>query len=258
MDAQQIWNAYATIVNKEVTHIFRIWGQTILPPVVIALLYFTVFGKILGERVGEVHGVPYIQFVVPGFLMFAVIMNSFTNTSTSFFSAKFMSRNIDELLVSPTPPWAIIAGFVTGGVVRGLVVGCFVALVSLVYVFPPVHHAFVILFFIVLSSALFALAGLVNGVYGTSFESISIIPTFIITPTVYLAGVFYSVHQLPPFFQQITYINPIFYLINGFRYGFLGVSDVPLSVSIVVLLALIAILIAIAMYLIRNGLGLKQ
>ncbi len=258
MNSTQVWNAYYTIVRKELVRIFRIWGQTFLPSIIMALLYFTVFGKILGERVGDIHGVQYIQFVVPGFVMFSVIMNSFTNTSTSFFSAKFMSRNIDELLISPTPPAIIIAGYVTGGVLRGVIVGILVAIVSILYVYPPIHHLFIILFFLIVSAILFALAGLVNGIYGKTFDSISIVPTFIITPIVYLAGVFYSVDQLPPFFQTLTFINPVFYIINGFRYGFLGEADVAISTSITVLLAMIAILLAVSIYLIRNGLGLKQ
>lgn len=258
MNVQQIWNAYYTIVRKETVRVFRIWAQTFLPSVIMSLLYFTVFGKILGDRVGEIHGVPYIQFVVPGLVMLSVITNAFTNTSTSFFAAKFMSRNIDELLISPTPPWVIIAGYVTGGMMRGVIVGILVTAVSLFYAYPSVHHIFVILFFLILSSLLFSLGGLVNGIYGKTFDSISIVPTFIITPIVYLAGVFYSIQQLPPFFQNLTYINPIFYIINGFRYGFLGIADVALTTSITVLLALIGVLLVVSMYLIRNGLGLKQ
>lgn len=258
MNPNEMWNAYYTIVRKETVRIFRIWGQTFLPSVIMSLLYFTVFGKILGERVGEIHGFPYIQFVVPGLVMLSVITNAFTNTSTSFFAAKFMSRNIDELLVSPTPPWIIIAGYVTGGVMRGMIVGILVTAVSLFYAVPPLHNIFVICFFLVLAAILFSLGGLVNGIYGKTFDSISIVPTFVITPIVYLAGVFYSIHQLPPFFQSMTYINPIFYIINGFRFGFLGIADVPLTTSITVLLALITTLIFVSMYLIRNGLGLKQ
>lgn len=258
MNAQQTWNAYYTIVRKETVRIFRIWGQTFLPSMVMALLYFTVFGKVLGARVGMVHGVEYIQFVVPGFVMFSVIMNSFTNTSTSFFATKFMSRNIDEVLVSPTPPWVIIAGYVSGGVIRGLIVGVLVTLVSVFFVFPPIHNIFIILFFLILSSILFSLAGLMNGIYGKTFDSISIVPTFIITPVVYLAGVFYSIDQLPRFFQALTHINPVFYIVNGFRYGFLGMADVSIATATVVLFSLIGVLLAGCVYLIRNGLGLKQ
>ncbi len=258
MNTTQMWNAYYTIIRKETVRIFRIWGQTFLPSVIMSLLYFTVFGKILGERVGEIQGFPYIQFVVPGLVMLSVITNAFTNTSTSFFAAKFMSRNIDEILVSPTPPWVIIAGYVTGGVIRGIIVGTLVIAVSLLYAVPPLHSIFVIFLFLVLAAILFSLGGLVNGIYGKTFDAISIVPTFVITPIVYLAGVFYSVHQLPPFFQNLTYINPIFYIINGFRYGFLGIADVPLATSITVLLALITTLLFASMYLVRNGLGLKQ
>jgi ABC-2 type transport system permease protein len=258
MNTVQLRNAYYTIVRKETVRIFRIWGQTFIPSVITSLLYFTVFGKILGARVGEIMGFPYIQFVVPGLVMLSVITNAFTNTSTSFFSSKFMARNIDELLVSPTPPWVIIAGYVTGGMIRGIIVGLLVISVSLVYAVPPVTHPLIILLFLVLASLLFALGGLVNGIYGKTFDAISIVPTFVITPIVYLAGVFYSVQQLPPLFQQLTLLNPIFYIINGFRYGFLGVADVDISSSIIVLLTLIGVLIVYATYLVRNGLGLKQ
>jgi ABC-2 type transport system permease protein len=169
-----------------------------------------------------------------------------------------MARNIDELLVSPTPPWVIIAGYVSGGMIRGICVGLLVILVSLVYTTLPIAHPFIILTFLVLSSLLFSLGGLINGMYGKSFDSISVVPTFIITPVVYLAGVFYSVHQLPPFFQQITYFNPVFYIINGFRYGFLGFADVPLATSLSVLFGLIACSFLGAYWIIRSGFGLKQ
>jgi ABC-2 type transport system permease protein len=258
MNTQQLWNAYYMIVRKETVRIFRIWAQTFLPSVITSLLYFTVFGKVLGSRVGEIMGFPYIQFVVPGLVMLSVITNAFTNTSTSFFGAKFMARNIDELLVSPTPPWVIIAGFVSGGMIRGILVGVLVTLVSLVFAVPPVHHPWAIVFFLILASMLFSLGGLVNGIYGKSFDSISIVPTFVITPVVYLAGVFYSIHQLPPFFQQLTMFNPIFYMVNGFRYGFLGIADVSIATCSVVLITLSVVLCAYAFYLIRTGLGLKQ
>jgi ABC-2 type transport system permease protein len=199
-----------------------------------------------------------MQFVVPGLVMLSVITNAFTNVSTSFFAAKFMARNIDELLVSPTPPWVIIAGYVSGGMIRGICVGLLVMLASLVYTTLPMSHPFIILLFLILSSLLFSLGGLINGMYGKSFDSISIIPTFVITPIVYLAGVFYSIHQLPPFFQQITYLNPVFYIINGFRYGFLGVADVPFTTCISVLGGLILASFLGAYWIIRQGFGLKQ
>jgi ABC-2 type transport system permease protein len=258
MNTQQLANAYYTIVRKETIRIFRIWVQTFLPSVITALLYFTVFGKILGSRVGTVHGIPYIEFVVPGLVMLGVLTNSFTNVSTSFFASKFMARNIDEILVSPTPPWIIIAGYVTGGVVRGVCVGIAVTIASCIYAIPTIAHPLITILFLILASILFSVAGLINAIYGKTFDSISIVPNFVLNPIVYLAGVFYSIHQLPPFFQQLTYWNPVFYIINGFRYGFLGVSDISIGTSITVLCGLIVVAFFGAQFIIRKGFGLKQ
>ena len=250
--------SYYTIIRKETVRMFRIWGQTFVPSVMTSVLYFTVFGSILGSKIGKIDGFPYIHFVVPGLVMLAVVTNAFSNVSTSFYGAKFMGRNIDELLVSPTPPWVIIAGYVTGGVIRGVVIGLLVMAVSLFFAVPPIAHLSIIFLFLVLSSLVFSVGGLVNGIYGKSFDSISIVPTFFITPLVYLGGVFYSIHSLPAWLQSVTYVNPLFYLINGFRYGFLGVSDISIWLCVGVLLTLTAILVATSVYLIRTGLGLKQ
>ena len=192
------------------------------------MLYFAVFGNILGSRIGELNGVPYILFVVPGLVMLSVITNSFMDVATTFFQTKFFSRNIDEILVSPTPPSVIIAGFVASGVVRGMMIGILVLIVSLFFALPSIAHPLVVLLFLFLSSLVFALAGLINGIYAKTFDGISIVPTFVLTPLVYLGGVFYSIHSLPPLWQTVSLFNPIFYIINGFRYGFLGTSDVSL------------------------------
>jgi len=253
-----MFTSFYTIVRKDVVRIFRIWPQTFLPSIITSILYFLVFGKILGERIGEIGGHPYITFVVPGLVMLAVVTNSFSNVATTFFQAKFFARNIDEVLVSPTPPWVIISGYVAGGMVRGIVIGALVIIVSAFFSPLPMTHPFIILLFLILSSLLFSLAGLVNGIYAKSFDGISIVPTFVLTPLVYLGGVFYSAQALPPLWQKLTYADPIFYLINGFRDGFMGISDISLSLSIGVLLALISILVAISWYLIRTGLGLRQ
>jgi ABC-2 type transport system permease protein len=258
MNAYQTWTSFYTITRKETLRIFRIWIQTFMPSVINSLLYFTIFGTVLGSRIGEIQGVPYIQFVVPGLVMLAVVTNALMNVSSSFYAAKFMGRNIDELLVSPTPAWVIVAGYISGGVMRGVVVGVLVMAVSLVYAVPPVTHPFIIALFLLLSAFLFSALGLVNGIYGKSFDSISLIPTFAITPLVYLGGVFYSVHSLPAWLQTITYANPIFYLINGFRYGFLGISDVSIYLCVGILLALTIFFTALCAYLIHIGLGLKQ
>ncbi len=258
MAPQRIWTAFYTILRKDVVRIFRIWSQTFLPSVVTSTLYFLVFGTIIGSRLGNFGGVKYIQFIVPGLVMLSVVTNSFANVATTFFQAKFFSRNIDEILVSPTPPWVIIAGFVAGGMVRGVIIGFLVLLVSLFFAVPPVTHPFIILLFLLLSSMVFSLGGLVNGIFAKSFDGISIVPTFVLTPLVYLGGVFYSVQSLPPVFRGFTLANPIFYIVNGFRYGFLGFSDVSVYLSTGVLAVIALVLIAVNWYFIQTGLGLKQ
>lgn len=258
MNPYQMFTSFYTIVRKDVVRIFRIWPQTFLPSIVTSVLYFLVFGKILGSRIGEIGGYPYITFVVPGLVMLAVVTNSFSNVATTFFQAKFFARNIDEILVSPTPPWVIIAGYVAGGMVRGITIGFLVIIVSAFFTSLPLTHPFIVLLFLILSSLLFSLAGLVNGIYAKSFDGITIVPTFVLTPLVYLGGVFYSVHALPALWQKLTFTDPIFYLINGFRAGFMGISDISLTVSTGVLAALIALLAAVNWYFIRTGLGLRQ
>ncbi len=260
MDNYRKWIAFYTMLRKDVVRIFRIWAQTFLPSVVTSVLYFLIFGTVLGSRIGEMQGVDYMSFVVPGLVMLAIVTSAYSNSSFSFFQSKFFMRSIDEMLVSPMPPWLIIAGFVAGGVIRGVLVGFLVMLVSLF--FTGLHLAFynllVILVFAILTAIVFALAGLVNGVYAKSIDAINIVPTFVLTPLVYLGGVFYSVHSLPVFAQYLTFVNPIFYLINGFRYGFLGVADIAVWISFAVLGVLTVVLVAINWYLIRTGLGLKQ
>ena len=258
MSPEQMWISFYTIVRKDVVRIVRIWPQTFLPSVITSVLYFLVFGTVLGDRIGAIGEYDYIQFVVPGLVMLGVVTNAFSNTATTFFQAKFFSRNIDEILVSPTPPWILIAGFVSGGVIRGVVIGILVLLVSLFFAPLPLTSPLVILLFLILSSLLFSLAGLVNGIYAKNFDGITIIPTFVLTPLVYLGGVFYSVQTLPEIWQKLTYFDPIFYLINGFRWGFMGISDIPVATCIAVLFVLISLLIALNWYFIRTGLGLKQ
>jgi len=258
MNLYEMWISFYTILRKDVIRQARVWSQTFLPSVVTSVLYFLVFGSIIGERIGDFGGVPYIHFIVPGLVMLAVVMNSYSNVAFTFFTGKFFSRNIDEILVSPTPPWLMIAGYVGGGVVRGVVTGLLVILVSLFFAVPAIVHWWAVVLFLILSSVIFSLAGLINGIYAKNFDGISIVPTFVLTPLVYLGGVFYSIAALPSWWQAATYWNPIFYLINGFRYGFLGFSDVPLGAAFAVLLALIAALTAVNWYLIRKGLGLRN
>lgn len=236
----------------------RVWPQTFLPSMVTSSLYFLIFGAFLGSRIGDVHGVPYVMFVVPGLVMLAVVTNSYANTSFVMFSSKFFGRTIDEILVSPTPPWVLVAGYVTGGVVRGIAIGTLVLMVSLFFTKLAVSNIFVVLLFLILTSLVFSLAGLVNGVYAKSIDGINIVPTFILTPLVYLGGVFYSAQSLPGFWGSVTRFDPIFYIINGFRYGFLGVADSPLWFSTLILAGLASVLLVAAWYLIKTGLGLRQ
>lgn len=250
--------SFYTILRKGVVRILRIWSQTLLPSIVTSVLYFAVFGNILGSRIGELNGVPYILFVLPGLVMLAVITNSYMDVATTFFVSKFFSRNIDEILVSPTPPRVIIAGFIASGIVRGMLVGTLVLIVSLFFALPSIAHPLIVFLFLFLSSMVFALGGLINGIYAKSFDGISIVPTFVLTPLVYLGGVFYSISSLPAAWQTVSLFNPIFYIINGFRYGFLGFADISIYACIGVLLALALALLGINVYFLKNGLGLKQ
>lgn len=260
MDSYKLWIAFYTMLRKDVVRMFRIWPQTFLPSVVTSVLYFLVFGTVLGSQIGDMQGVPYMQFVVAGLVMLAIVTTSYANTSFTFFSSKFFARSIDEILVSPTPPWVMIAGFIGGGLIRGVITGSIVMAISVFFtgLHLSVHNVLFVLLFAILTSLVFSLAGLVNGIYAKTIDGINIVPTFVLTPLVYLGGVFYSVNSLPDWWKAITYANPIFYLINGFRYGFLGVSDVAVSLSVLVLLVMIGVLIALNWYFLRTGLGLKQ
>lgn len=260
MNALGLWTSFYTMIRKDVVRIFRVWVQTFLPSIITSVLYFLIFGTVLGSKIGTMQGVPYMTFVVSGLVMLAIVTTSYANTSFVFFSSKFFARSIDEILVSPTPPWLIIAGFVGGGIVRGVLVGTLVLLVSIFFtgLHLAVHNILIIFSFAILTALIFSLAGLVNGVYAKSIDGINIIPTFVLTPLVYLGGVFYSVHVLPGWWKAITYANPLFYLVNGFRYGFLGITDISLTLSTTILIGTAAILVAVNWYLIRKGLGLKQ
>ena len=258
MTKTELFAAYMTIVRKEFSRIFRIWPQTILPSLVTSSLYCLIFGNFLSDRIGQMGDYSYIQFVVPGLVMLGVITSSYIHTSFQFFTSKFFSRSIDELLVSPMPPWLIIAGFTTGGVVRGMIVGISILLVALLFAAPVVENIFVVLLFLFLTSLSASLAGLVNGVYAKKIDGINIVPTFVITPLVYLGGVFYSINILPTFWQSVSKFNPVLYIVDGFRYGFLGTSDLPILISVTVMVVLSLIFLAMNWFLIRTGLGLKQ
>lgn len=258
MDKQGLFISWYTIVRHEVVRGFRLWAQNFLPAAVTSILYFLIFGSFLGSKIGEVQGVAFVSFVVPGLIMLSVVTNTFMHVAFIFFGAKFFNRNINEILVSPTPPWIIISAYVSSGIVRGFLVGVLVFVVSLLFAPFLVHSLFYALLFLILSSLIFSLAGLVNGVFAKSFDNINIVPTFILTPLVYLGGVFYSTDALPPFWQQFTEYNPVFYIISGLRYGLLGISDVSIYVCVSVLLGLSIVLAGIAWFLIHKGLGLKQ
>jgi ABC-2 type transport system permease protein len=251
------WNSYRTMIRKESVRIFRIWPQTLLPPLITQSLYFLIFGGFIGSRVGLVGGVPYMAFVIPGLVMMAVIQNSFGNTVSSFFSAKFM-RNIDEIIVSPTPDWVMLAGFTTGGVIRGVVTGGLVYAVSAVFARPTVAHPWAVVLFLILTSALFSLAGFLNAIFAKKFDDVSIFSTFVLIPLTYLGGVFYSIEQLPPFWQSLSRFNPILYMVDGFRYGFFGTAGIPIWWSAALLAVVTVALVVINLRLLRKGTGMKN
>lgn len=251
------WIALLSIWRKEVTRFMRIWLQTLVPPVITMSLYFIIFGNLIGSRIGDMGGFSYIQFIVPGLIMMSVITNAYTNVSSSFFSAKFQ-RNIEELLVAPVPTYIIIAGYVGGGIARGILIGIIVTLVSLFFVPLTIYSWSVIILTLFMTALLFSLAGLINAVFAKTFDDISIVPTFVLTPLTYLGGVFYSLSLLPAFWQWVSKLNPIVYMINGFRYGFLGISDVSLSLTFITLTVFVLILYGIAWQLVEKGKGLRS
>ncbi|MCO4800034.1 MAG: ABC transporter permease [Colwelliaceae bacterium] len=249
--------ALKSILHKEVHRFMRIWVQTLVPPAITISLYFVIFGELIGSRIGQMGGFDYMSFIVPGLIMMSVITNSYSNVASSFFSAKWQ-RNVEEMLVAPVPNWVIVAGYVGGGMSRGILVGCIVTLISLLFTDIQIHNVWVIIVTVALTSATFALGGLINAIFAGSFDDISIIPTFILTPLTYLGGVFYSITLLPDFWQGVSHANPIVYMVNAFRYGFLGISDVSLTVAFSVLGAFIVTLYVIAMTLITKGIGLRS
>ena len=249
--------ALRTIVRREVNRILRIWGQTLVPPAITMTLYFLIFGGLIGSRIGSMDGISYMSFIVPGLVMMSVIQNSYGNISSSFFGAKF-GRHIEEMLVSPMPNWVILGGYVAGAVLRGLMVGAIVLLIAMFFTKVRVPHPFITFTTVLLGATIFALAGFVNAVYAKKFDDIAIVPTFILTPLTYLGGVFYSVKLLPDWAETATHANPIFYMVNAFRYGLLGVSDVPLWVAYALMLGFVAALAALGLWLLKRGVGLRS
>ena len=251
------WTAYFTIARREVLRFARIWVQTIVPPVVMVGLYFVIFGNLIGGRIGEMDGMRYIDFIMPGLVMMSIITNSYTNVVSSFYGAKY-SHHIEEMLIAPIPNVIIILGFVTGGVARGTCVGIAVTLVSLLFTDFTIHQPLVVFIVALLTSFLFSLAGLINGVFANSFDDVTIIPTFVLTPLTYLGGIFYSIQLLPEFWQQVSLGNPILYMIDSFRFGFRGSSDLPLAIALLVICGFIIILFSFSLWLLNRGTGIRQ
>ncbi|WEN15222.1 ABC transporter permease [Rhodanobacter sp. AS-Z3] len=250
--------ALHTLVRREIVRIMRIWTQTLIPPAITMTLYFVIFGKLIGSRIGTIQGgFTYMQYIVPGLVMMSIITNSYGNISSSFFSAKF-SRAVEEMLVSPMPNWVILLGYVTGAVVRGLVVGILVLLIALFFTDLHVLHPLITFTSVLLGATIFSLAGFVNAVYAKKFDDIALVPTFILTPLTYLGGVFYSVHMLGEPWQAMSRANPILYMVNAFRFGVLGISDVDVGVAFVVMIGFVIALTLVALHLLKRGIGLRS
>lgn len=249
--------ALGTIVRREVSRILRIWGQTLVPPAITMTLYFLIFGGLIGSRIGDMGGFSYMEFIVPGLVMMSVIQNSYGNISSSFFGAKF-GRHIEEMLVSPMPNWVILGGYVAGAVLRGLMVGAIVLVIAMFFTKVRVPHPLVTLSTVLLGATIFSLAGFINAALARKFDDIAIVPTFILTPLTYLGGVFYSIKLLPGWAEAATHANPIFYMVNAFRYGLLGQSDVPLWVAYALMLGFVVALAAVGLWLLKKGAGLRS
>ncbi|MGK0499243.1 MAG: ABC-2 type transport system permease protein [Oceanicoccus sp.] len=257
MNFNEQWIAFATVVRKEIHRFMRIWTQTLVPPVITITLYFIVFGNLIGSRIGPMAGVSYMEFVVPGLIMMSVITSSYTNVVSSFFGAKFQ-RFIEEILVSPTPNYIILLGYVVGGVARGLGVGIIVTLVALFFTDLKIHSPLITLTIVILTAVFFSMAGFINAVYANSFDDISIIPTFLLTPLIYLGGVFYSTDLLPEFWAGVSKINPILYIVNAFRYGVLGISDVNVVWAFVMIGGFTVAAYFFSLHLLNSGKQLRS
>lgn len=256
MTPREQYIAFKTIILKEILRFSRIWVQTILPPMITTSLYFVIFGQLIGARIGDMDGFRYMEYIVPGLIMMAVITSSYSNVVSSFYSAKFQ-HHIEEMLVSPTPNYLIVLGFIGGGMARGIIVGLGVTVVSLFFSHLQVHNVLVSISVVILTSMLFSLAGLINAVFANNFDDITIVPTFVLTPLTYLGGVFYSIKMLPVFWQHASLANPILYMVNAFRYGFLGVSDISLFASYGIILGFIVVLFVASLYMLHRGYGIR-
>ncbi len=249
--------ALQTITFKEVKRFTRIWVQTLLPSIITTSLYFLIFGTLIGSRIGQMKGYDYMEFIVPGLILMAVISNAYSNVVSSFYGSKFQ-HNIEEMLVAPMPGWVILAGYISGGVMRGLIVGVLVTIVSLFFTDLRIAHPVMMVVVFLLTGVLFSCAGFINAVYAKSFDDISIVPTFVLTPLIYLGGVFYSIDMLPMFWQTVSLLNPVLYMIDVFRYSILGTSDIPLVYGFSVIALFITALLVISLRLLSKGIGIRD
>lgn len=256
MNLTQQFTALHTIARKEYLRFIRIWVQTVLPPAITVGLYFIIFGELIGSQIDDIDGYKYMDYIVPGLILMAVITNAYANVVSSFFSAKF-HHSVEEMLVSPLPNYIILLGFVSGGIARGLIVGIIVTGISMFFSDFQIHSYVITISIFILTSALFALAGFINAAYARNFDDITIIPTFVLTPLTYLGGIFYSIKMLPEFWQAVSLANPILYMINAFRYGLLGVSDIEISTAFIIIIGFIIALFYFSLRLLRLGIGLK-
>jgi ABC-2 type transport system permease protein len=248
---------FNTIVIREFSRIMRIWGQTLVPPAITATLYFVIFGSLIGSRIGEMGGYTYIQYIAPGLIMMSVVTNSYGNVVSSFFGAKF-GKHIEELLVAPLPNWLIVVGYMVGGIVRGLLVGIVVTIITLAFTHLHIYNIGIVITAVLLSSIVFSLAGMINAVFAKNFDQITFIPTFILTPLTYLGGVFYTINLLPEWAQQFSKANPILYMVNAFRFGFLGVSDVDVRFAYLIMSLAAIVLFTLCVWLMYRGIGTRE
>lgn len=255
--AREQWTGFATIVRREIRRFVRIWPQTLLPPAITMSLYFVIFGALIGKRIGQMGGYSYMEFVVPGLIMMAVVTNAYSNVVSSFFGAKF-HRFVEEMLVSPLSDQVILLGFVVGGIARGLMVGLLVSVVAILFTDLSVHNIGITLSILILTSMLFALGGFINAVFAENFDDISIVPNFVLTPLTYLGGVFYSIDLVPDFWADLSRLNPMLYIINAFRYGILGISDVPVGLAFAIVGIATVLAYGYAVYLLKTGTRLRQ
>ncbi|MBA3661377.1 MAG: ABC transporter permease [Gammaproteobacteria bacterium] len=248
--------ALQTLVSKEIWRFMRIWSQTLLPPAITMALYFIIFGKFIGSQIKDIHGFTYIQYIVPGLIMMSIMTNAYANTASSFFLSKF-NKSIEEMLVAPMPNWVMLAGFILGGTIRGLLVGAIVTLISLLFTNVPVHNFMIVISMALLVAMIFSLGGFINAIYAKRFDDISFIPTFVLTPLTYLGGVFYSLQQLPPIWRTFSLFNPILNMVDTFRFGLLGISDINIYFGFILVIAFNVVLFIWAWQLLEKGVGIK-